>query len=163
MVTLDGFTARLDYPMYVVTATAADGERSGCLVGFASQCSIHPVRFVVWLSKENHTYGVARRATHLAVHLLDRDRHELAALFGGRTGDRTDKFAGVRWRPGPHGVPLLLDSSAWFVGRVQGFADWGDHVGFLLDPEAEGGAPGRSGKPLLGLGDVSGLEPGHPA
>lgn len=162
MVALDGFTGELDYPLYVVTATAVDGERSGCLVGFASQCSIRPARFVVWLSKANHTYGVALRAPCLAVHILDRDRHALAGLFGGRTGDRVDKFADVRWRPGPQGVPLLLDARAWFVGEVREHADWGDHVGFLLDPVAEGGT-GSSEGPLLGLGDVTDLEPGHPA
>ncbi len=34
-------TAAMDYPMFVVTAAAA-GEQSGCLVGFATQCSIDP-------------------------------------------------------------------------------------------------------------------------
>jgi flavin reductase (DIM6/NTAB) family NADH-FMN oxidoreductase RutF len=36
----------LDYPMLVVTAAAA-GERAGCLVGFATQASIDPARFLV--------------------------------------------------------------------------------------------------------------------
>jgi flavin reductase (DIM6/NTAB) family NADH-FMN oxidoreductase RutF len=37
-------------PIYVVTAT--DGEqRSGCLVGFASQSGIDPPRFMVWISR----------------------------------------------------------------------------------------------------------------
>lgn len=52
MVCMDAFIDRLNPDMYVVTATAGD-ERAGCLVGFASQCSIRPVRFVVWLSKVN--------------------------------------------------------------------------------------------------------------
>ena len=34
----------LDYPMFVVTAHA-EGVAAGCLVGFASQTSIHPPRF----------------------------------------------------------------------------------------------------------------------
>ena len=37
----DRLVNRLDYPMLVVTAEA-DGERAGCLVGFATQCSIQP-------------------------------------------------------------------------------------------------------------------------
>jgi flavin reductase (DIM6/NTAB) family NADH-FMN oxidoreductase RutF len=45
----------LDYPMFIVTV--GDGaRRAGCLVGFAAQCSIDPPRFMVWLSKKNHTY-----------------------------------------------------------------------------------------------------------
>jgi len=40
---VEQFTASDDYPMYIVTAVAADsGERSGCLVGFTTQCSINP-------------------------------------------------------------------------------------------------------------------------
>jgi len=49
----DAIVADLESPAYVVT-TAAGAERDGCLVGFASQCSIDPPRFVVWLSKAIH-------------------------------------------------------------------------------------------------------------
>ena len=48
----------LDGPMAIVTAF--DGrERSGCLVGFHTQCSIAPSRWIVCISKKNHTYGIA--------------------------------------------------------------------------------------------------------
>lgn len=157
-----GFTDLLDYPVYVVTA-AADGEQSGCLVGFASQCALSPPRFVVWLSTINHTYRVARRASLLAVHLLRRDQYPLARLFGGESGDRTDKFGRVDWRPGPGGAPVLADSCAWFVGRVERHAEWGDHVGFLLSPVAGGVADGAGPRgSVLRLSDVLDFTPGHP-
>lgn len=162
---LDGFTEALDPPMYVVTAVAADGERAGCLVGFASQCSINPARFTVWLSRKNHTYGVACRSSHLAVHVLSRTRMETARLFGEETGEEIDKFARVDWTPGHGGVPVLSDASAWFVGRVETRWDGGDHVGFLLDPVAEGSSvPPAAERPgLLCLSDVAHFSPGHPA
>lgn len=50
----------LDYPMFVVT-THADEQHAGCLVGFATQVSIRPQRFLVGLSHKNHTY---RRSAH---------------------------------------------------------------------------------------------------
>ena len=54
--------AAVDYPMYVVTAAVPDErERSGCLVGFATQCSMDPPRMIVCLSRTNHTYRVAQR------------------------------------------------------------------------------------------------------
>ncbi|MFE5484403.1 flavin reductase family protein [Streptomyces sp. NPDC056527] len=161
---LDAFTEALDPPMYVVTAVAADGERAGCLVGFASQCSIHPARFTVWLSRKNHTYGVACRSSHLAVHVLSRARMETARLFGEETGDEIDKLARVAWTPGHGGVPVLSDACAWFVGRVETRWDGGDHVGFLLAPVAEGPAPLAADRTdLLSLSDVSHFSPGHPA
>ncbi|WP_329500791.1 flavin reductase family protein [Kitasatospora herbaricolor] len=153
------FTTLLDQPVYVVTA-AAGPELAGCLVGFAGQCSIDPARFVVWISKANHTYGVAARSDALAVHLIPREHHELAELFGGRTGDGVDKFADVAWAPGPAGVPVLADAEAWFVGRVLDRADWGDHVGFLLAPVSTR-APAAAA--TLALHDVADIDAGHPA
>ncbi|WKV70790.1 flavin reductase family protein [Streptomyces sp. PCS3-D2] len=159
---LDAFTDVLDYPVYVVTAAAGE-RRAGCLVGFASQCSIDPPRFMVWLSKANHTYTVARTASHLAVHALREDQKRTAELFGGRTGDDTDKFAHLAWRRSAHTpAPILADAAAWFVGRIEGRTDGGDHTGFLLAP-VEAGPPGPERPPLLLLSDVADLAPGHPA
>ena len=42
--------ALLNYPMFVVT-TQANDTAAGCLVGFASQTSIHPPRFLVGISR----------------------------------------------------------------------------------------------------------------
>ncbi|MGW7378329.1 flavin reductase family protein [Streptomyces sp. NPDC054794] len=159
MAVTDEFTDRLDPEMCVVTA-AAHGERAGCLVGFASQCSIRPVRFVVWLSTVNRTYRVALAADRLAVHLLTRDQFALAALFGGETGDRgVDKFARARCSERPGGAVVLEDAAAWFVGTVASRADGGDHVGFVLDP-VEWGGQGEG--PLLRLADARRIDPGHP-
>src|ERR1700722_1729493 len=89
----------LNYPMYIVTA-AADGERAGCLVGFATQASIDPPRMLVLLSKANRTFQVALASDTLAVHFLSRANQGLAAVFGEETGDDVDKFAGCQWREG---------------------------------------------------------------
>jgi len=149
-----------DYPMFVVT-TRAGGESAGCLVGFASQVSIQPQRFLVGLSKRNHTYRIAEGASHLAVHLLERQHCELARLFGSETGDRTDKFARCNWHPGPHELPILDDAAGWFAGAVLSRYDLGDHVGFLLEPLA-GSAP-ETLEQLVTFSDVRDLEPGHEA
>ncbi len=151
--------AGLDYPMFIVTAEA-EGTRAGCLVGFATQCSIRPVRFVVYLSEKNHTCGVARRAGFLGVHVLGPDDRALAELFGHETGDRVDKFARCRWRPGAEGVPILDGCRGWFLGRITGRVEGGDHQGFVLEPvdAALAGDPGG-----LGFQSLKGIEPGHEA
>ncbi|MFG3200685.1 flavin reductase family protein [Streptomyces sp. NPDC048192] len=156
---MERFFQRLDPDMCVVTAVAGD-ERGGCLVGFASQCSIRPPRFAVWLSKANHTYRVARAAHHLAVHLITRDQRDLAELFGGRTGDEVDKFAGLDCAEGHGGALIVRDAAAWFVGAVLHRTDGGDHVGFVLDPVQWGEGPAAG--PLLRLSDAIGIEAGHP-
>ena len=157
----DAFVDRLDPELCVFTAEGG-GERAGCLVGFASQCSIRPVRYVVWLSKVNRTYEVARSAGHLAVHLLGRDQYALARLFGGETGHDTDKFAAVDWRRGPHGTVVLDAARAWLVGRVVSHLDGGDHVGFVLAPEAAGEDERGEQQQVFRLSDAEGISPGHP-
>ena len=150
--------ARLDYPMFVVTARSeADGERSGCLVGFATQCSIDPARFAVWVSDKNHTFGVAVDSSHLAVHALSAEQRGLAELFGGETGDDVDKFSRCDWHDGPEGAPVLDGVAGWFVGRVLDRLDTGDHLGFLLEPVAAE----VSDVPNLTFQDVKRLDPGH--
>jgi flavin reductase (DIM6/NTAB) family NADH-FMN oxidoreductase RutF len=148
----------LDYPMVVVTAAAA-ARASGCLVGFHTQCSIEPPRFLVCLSRQNHTFGVAARSAHLAVHFLDRADHALAVLFGERTGDEFDKFAACAWRE-ERGVPVLTDARAWFLGRVLDRLRLGDHVGHLLEPVA-GQLTGELHQ--LAFQQVKTMTPGHPA
>lgn len=156
----DGFLEVLDYPMFVVTTRAENGA-AGCLVGFTTQASIDPPRFLVGISKENHTFAVAEAATHLGVHLLARDDLELARWFGGQTGDEVDKFAECGWHDGPAGIPILDAAAAWFVGAVLDRFDLGDHVGYLLNP-VDGRAPDVR-RPWVTLADVADLKPGHEA
>src|SRR3954451_9888886 len=149
----------LDYPMFIVTA-AAGGERAGCLVGFATQTSIDPPRFLVCLSVKNHTYRVAQGGDVLGVHLVPAEATALAELFGGETGDEVDKFARVAWHDGPEGVPILDDCDNWFAGRVVERLDAGDHVAHLLEPiEAEQGTPAS----MFTFHRAKRIPPGHEA
>jgi flavin reductase (DIM6/NTAB) family NADH-FMN oxidoreductase RutF len=155
--------ATLDYPMFVVCTRAddTDGAPAGCLVGFASQTSIDPPRFLVGLSRRNHTFRIAEHATHLVVHVVSRQDRRVAELFGGQTGDRMDKFDQCDWSPGPAGMPILAGSAAWFVGRIVDRFDLGDHVGHLLEP-VSGNSPDHF-EDWLSFSAVSDLTPGHEA
>ena len=136
--------------MYVVTvADAGTGERAGCLVGFATQCSISPMRFLVCLSRTNHTHRVAARSGMLAVH----------ALGVERTGDEVDKFTRCSWTSGPQGTPLLDECPRRLVGRVLDRFDVGDHTGYLLESVQQTGVA----EPTLMFSAVHDLQAGHPA
>lgn len=145
--------------MFIVTAAHED-ERVGCLVGFTTQVSIDPPRFLVCLSVQNHTYDVAQEAEVLAVHVVEHSQQHLAELFGGTTGDTVDKFARCGWSAGPGGVPLLEDCARRLVGRVLDRFPFGDHVGFLLEPLLVNAG---SGAPPLTVQQTHGMTPGHEA
>lgn len=151
---------RLNYPMLLVT-TVASGERSGCLVGFSTQCSIDPARFIVCLSDKNLTTRVASAADALAVHFPSANAIELAELFGSETGDEIDKFSRCQWHPGPLGLPIIDACPRWFVGTILERHKLGDHIAFVLEPvDARDGGDDEE---TLTLRDVEHLEPGHEA
>jgi flavin reductase (DIM6/NTAB) family NADH-FMN oxidoreductase RutF/NAD(P)-dependent dehydrogenase (short-subunit alcohol dehydrogenase family) len=155
-----GICTSLDFPMTVVTAF--DGrERSGCLVGFHTQCSIEPQRWLVCISKTNHTYGVARDADYLALHFLREDQHELAQLFGGVSEDDIaphEKFERCAWHAGARGTPII-DGCDYIAGRVLKRTDAGDHVAHVIDVSDAG--KHHAPAPQLGSRAVRDIHPGH--
>jgi flavin reductase (DIM6/NTAB) family NADH-FMN oxidoreductase RutF len=156
---LDAFFDVVDYPYYAVTVRSPDGDMSGCLAGFVTQCSIDPPNFLVCISKVNHTLAVAERSPSMGLHLLGADEVALARVFGEETGDVVDKFAAVDWRLGATGAPLLVDSAVSLEGHVLGHFSVGDHEAFLIrGVRAVGG--GHDG--LLTHRNTPPLQPGHP-
>ena len=129
----------------------------GCLVGFATQCSIDPARFLVCLSNKNKTYRLATDATHMALHAVPEDRGDLAELFGGETADEVDKLGQVESKAGPGGAPLIA-GCPYVAGPILDRFDVGDHVAFVLEIEAEEG----SATPLT-LARSRAIDPGHEA
>ncbi len=156
----EALTSRVEQSLFVVTASEPGGDPTGCLVGFTTQCSIDPPRFIVCISKVNHTYDAAHRAEGIGLHLLGEDQIDLASLFGEQTGDRIDKFERCRWRRGLTGAPILEDCAAWMEGSVLARYDVGDHEAAVLCPVDGGG--GAHERPLT-YQRLPSLDPGHPA
>jgi len=151
----EGLVGDLEYPMFILTAPGP----LGCLVGFTTQASIDPPRFIACLSHKNRTFRDGRDAPALGVHAVPADAGDLAELFGGETQDEVDKFARVDWREGPEGVPILARCENWFVGRVLERLDAGDHDAFLLEPIA-----GESGDQAeFSFHRAKRIDPGHEA
>lgn len=147
----------LERPMVIATVSH-DAERAGCLVGFSTQCSIHPPRYAVCISKRNHTAEVAARAQTMVVHFLRPGNEALARLFGEETGDEISKFDKCAWHAGPGGAPVIA-ACDWFAGRVLQRIDAGDHTMYVLDVIDAGAASHRDGQ--LGSQELPDLDAGH--
>jgi flavin reductase (DIM6/NTAB) family NADH-FMN oxidoreductase RutF len=157
----DRIMASSESPMIIVTCRAGD-TMDGCLVGFSTQCSIDPKRYLACLSHANRTYDLAERAATLVVHVL-RDApldRRLARLFGEATGYEVDKLDRCEWSAGPDGVPVIAGLD-WFAGSVHTRLDMGDHSGFVLD--VFGGNAARADESSLAFAEVRDLDAGNPA
>jgi flavin reductase (DIM6/NTAB) family NADH-FMN oxidoreductase RutF len=157
---MEAYTGRTDYALQIATTTSIDGDPSGCLVGFVTQCSIVPPRLLVCISKVNHTYFASEQSDAITVHLIGQDQIALASLFAETSGDTVDKFDLCDWKFGANGAPVLSDCVAWLETKVIERWSVGDHQALLVRPVA--GGPGTH-RHLLTARGAPNFSPGHPA
>lgn len=125
--------ARLDPPLWIVTA--ADGEERGGLVAttVASASIVGEMRrMLITVNKRHNTYPLIEAGGALAMHLIDEAHLDLVWRFGLQSGRDADKFAGLTFRTGSTGSPLLADCLAWLDCRVESRMDSGDRAIYLV-------------------------------
>ncbi len=129
-----------------------DGEslHAGCPVGLTvsavTSVSAEPPILAVCLDRRSRTLPVIERTRRFAVNFLRGDRGALAARFAA---PGIDRFAGVRWRPGTTGVPILVDDAiAHAECLVEGSIAVGDHV-VVLGRVVDGAPPAPGSRPLM--------------
>lgn len=138
--TLEDLCGDLSYPMVAVSASSDDGETDACLVGFSTQISIDPWRYLVGLSVQNRTFQIAQTCSVLAVHFLRSGQEDLARLLGATSArdpdaDKLERLSSL-WAEGPKGSVLVDGCDDWFVGEVLARHPFGDHVVHVLEPVA---------------------------
>ncbi len=125
--------AQLDPPLWLVTA--AHGERRGgfiaTTVARASIVSELP-RQLITVNKRHHTHGLIEASGAFAMHLIDERQLDLVWRFGLQSGRDVDKFAGLPFRTGTTGSPLLPEALGWFDCRVEARMDSGDRTIYLV-------------------------------
>jgi flavin reductase (DIM6/NTAB) family NADH-FMN oxidoreductase RutF len=128
--------------VYVVGV--AHGEvRNAFTAAWVMQVSFDPLLLAVSIDPHHSSYGLLKEGRAFSVNVLKKGQLELAAHYGRFVGP--DKLALIEWTTGRIGVPLLLESLAWFECRVVSEHLAGDHVlvlgkvidGKLLDSKAE--------------------------
>lgn len=115
------------FPTGVAVATTTDGEGgpAGITISSFNSVSLDPP-LVLWsIDKQALCYRDFMNADHFAINVLSLHELELSARFAQRTGD---KFAGLAYRQGAGGVPLLPEFAACFECASQHRYDGGDHT-----------------------------------
>jgi flavin reductase (DIM6/NTAB) family NADH-FMN oxidoreductase RutF len=116
----------------IVTALDADGRPIGLTANSFNSVSIEPP-LVLWsLSLQAGSMPAFERGSHYAVHILAAGQHALAERFASKDVDR---FDGVVFRTGEHGVPILDGAAALFECFNRSRYVEGDHVIFVGEVE----------------------------
>lgn len=113
----------------VITTRDADGRPVGLTCNSFSSVSLEPP-LVLWsLRQQSRLLPAFTAHSGFGVNLLAEDQGELSAHFANSA--IVDKFAGVPYRAGLDGVPVLDDCVATFHCRQFTRHAAGDHVVFI--------------------------------
>jgi len=131
-----------------VVGTAVKGRSAGLTAAWVSRVSLDPVRILVAVSSERHTWGVLNESGAFSLSILREDQLDVGRLFGLKSGREMDKWAQVAHvlLKRDHGVdiPALASCSARILCRTVNRVDLGDHEGFVgevIASEIVGGGP----------------------
>ncbi len=127
----------------VVTTTGADGQPYGLTATAFTSVSLEPPLVLVCVGHASETLPHFAARGVFAVHFLRDDQRPLAERFATSGGD---KFAGVPWRFGSTGAPVLDGVLARVECRIAARHEAGDHA--ILVGQVEDAACG-DGSPLL--------------
>ncbi|MCV2359960.1 MULTISPECIES: flavin reductase family protein [Roseateles] len=117
----------------IVTARAPDGSLVGLTANSFNSVSLSPP-LVLWsLGQKAGSMPVFSRGSHYAINILAADQKDLAQRFATRDIDR---FAGVAWREGAGGAPVLDGVAAVFECANRSQYEEGDHVIFVGEVES---------------------------
>jgi 3-hydroxy-9,10-secoandrosta-1,3,5(10)-triene-9,17-dione monooxygenase reductase component len=127
----------------VITAVH-DGQPVGLAANSFTSVSLDPPLILFCAAKSSSTWPSIRDAGHFCVNILADDQEEVSRVFATKGADR---FAGIGYRTGTTGAPLLHDVLAWLDCTIEAVHEAGDHlivVGRVHELDVQ-----REGRPLL--------------
>ncbi|QUS37196.1 hypothetical protein GR316_12530 (plasmid) [Falsirhodobacter algicola] len=140
----------------VVTAEDPSGAPVGFTANSFASVSLDPPLLLVSIARGSRNLAAFRAAEGFAVNILAEDQKDISSVFARPVEDR---FAGLDWRRGPVGAPVIAGVSAWFDCHMHERVEAGDHVILI------GRIGGFDATPAPGLGYYRGgyIAPPRPA
>jgi len=112
----------------VVTSRDEDGQACGMTASAFASVSLEPPLILVCVDHAATAHPALARHGWFAVNVLRRDQEYLSRQFAASGGD---KFAGVAFREGLVGLPVLEDVLTVLECRVTSCHEAGDHTIFV--------------------------------
>jgi flavin reductase (DIM6/NTAB) family NADH-FMN oxidoreductase RutF len=126
---------RLTAGVYVV-GVADGGRRNAFTAAWLMQVSFDPLLLALSVNPGHASFPLLVGGGGFAVSVLSRDQLDLARHFGTRSGRETDKLAGISWRAGRTGAPILVGAVACLECSLTGRMPVGDHEIVIARPVA---------------------------
>jgi len=123
---------KLGYGVYVVTSRK-DSQFNGQIANTVFQVTSEPLTIAVSINRKNLTWEFIKQSKVFAASILCQDTPlTFIGRFGFKSGRDTDKLAGVNYKIGETGAPVVLDNAtAYIEARVTQEMDVGTHTIFI--------------------------------
>ena len=109
----------------VVTARGADALPCGFTANSFTSASLDPPLVLVCIGHAVESVEIYRECERFAINVLADSQRPISDAFAAELPDR---FAGVRWREGAHGAPILEGCAASFECASWRRVEAGDHM-----------------------------------
>lgn len=106
---LKDFNRKFVTGVTVVTTTDAEGRPRGLAVNAYTSVSLDPPLVLICVQKTSLTYPALFESQHLGINILANSQRAVVETFASKV---RDKFADLKWHPGPAGSPLIDGSAA---------------------------------------------------
>lgn len=113
----------------VVTTTSSDGKAHGFTANAFASVTTDPPTLLICVNRNAQSHPLIAATGRFCVNILTLDQQEVAERFA-RQGV-IDKFAGIPWRPGTTGSPVIDDALAYFDCSLTEQYTSGTHTIFL--------------------------------
>ena len=117
----------------VVTALDEEGRPLGFTANSFTSVSLDPPLLLVCLARTSRNFNAMTTGKGFAVNILAETQEAISNTFARPSEDR---FAGLDWKQGPFGSPVLGGAAAWFDCSLHQVIEAGDHVILLGRIEA---------------------------
>jgi flavin reductase (DIM6/NTAB) family NADH-FMN oxidoreductase RutF len=109
----------------VITTVDKAGKPYGLTMNAVSSLSLDPALFLICVDKRSNTLAPMLESRGFAINILAKGQETISNVFAGK-GD--DKFAGVKYRLGSHGMPLIDGAHGAAEFSIHADYPGGDHV-----------------------------------
>ena len=133
----------------IITAWDADQRPTGLTASSFTSVSLHPPLILVCVSQKAQSYPAIKAAGRFAVNILSTGQEAVSRRIATTTNTRDEKFAGLDYRPGPLGLPILTDALAELECTVVHAYPGGDHTIFVAQVDAADSRGDLGKEPLL--------------
>lgn len=128
----------------VITALDSHGRPVGFTATSLASLAAVPPLATFNMARTASSWPAIELTSRVAIHMLGQEDFAVAQIMAG---DNAHRFDGDHWAPGPHGLPILKNVTAWMVGTIVARTPVAGNA--MIAVQIDEGALGEPDEPLL--------------